>query len=89
MQRGPCARPATKMEEIRTPPAAQQSKAEERLLACLAKLEQPWRRVIQLRHVDGLEWDALAKALGRSDVEEVRRLYHRARIELRARFDAE
>jgi RNA polymerase sigma-70 factor (ECF subfamily) len=60
---------------------------EERLLACLRELDEPYRRVIVLRHTDGMTWEAIAAELASASPDAARMLYQRARIELRKRVE--
>lgn len=53
----------------------------QRLVEALEELDPVRQRVVELRSLDGLSWQRIAKELGRSE-EAARKLYHRALLEL-------
>jgi len=55
--------------------------ARQRLIEILERLDAVRQRVVELRALEGLSWAEVARALGRSEGA-VRKLYHRALLEL-------
>jgi len=81
-------------ESVAPTPSENVSGEEERarLLACLEGLDEPFRRVIELRHGGGFEaeetrtWEQVSSEMGSPSADAARMLYQRAKIELRKRM---